>query len=419
VLVVPVFNKHAAITAVIIAVNKQPAPAHSHRGSGGLSAVGAAASSSAGHGGAAHFSEQDQSMVEFIALLAGSTIENALLFDEAVTRRNQTETLLQITELMASEVDTAKVMRRMIEASYLLISAERITLFMIDADKEELVAVSRGNAHAAHAGSGLAAHPGARLSMNRGILGFCATSGKPVNCMDARKDWRFDSEVDSSADCPTISLLVVPVTDHLSRPIAVIQAVNKRVSPFASAASAPITGGSAAFTVLLSSPSFEARRLSMGGAGGGSGVSASSVSHSSPSAASASAASQLYYFTKDEQALLQSMAVSTGTFLRKNKLYQEAIATRKKTEALLQISELMSADLQSDKIMAKIVQAAYMLVSCEYILLYMVDEDAGELVCEVGKDGSKGSRIPLGHGVAGHTALTGRSLNITDAQNDW
>jgi len=265
----------------------------------------------------------------------------------------------------------------------------------------------------------LAAHPGVRLSMNRGILGFCATSGKPVNCMDARKDWRFDSEVDSSADCPTISLLVVPVTDHLSRPIAVIQAVNKRVSPFASAASAPITGGSAAFTELLSSPSFEARRLSMGGGGGGSGVSASSVSHSSPAAASASADSQLYYFTKDEQALLQSMAVSTGTFLRKNKLYQEAIATRKKTEALLQISELMSADLQSDKIMAKIVQAAYMLVSCEYILLYMVDEDAGELVCEVGKDGSKGSRIPLGHGVAGHTALTGRSLNITDAQNDW
>jgi adenylate cyclase len=114
------------------------------------------------------------------------------------------------------------------------------------------------------------------------------------------------------------------------------------------------------------------------------------------------------------------MAVSAGIILRKSKLYEEAVSTRKKTEALLQISELMSADLQSDKIMAKICQAAYMLVSCEVILLYMVDEAAGELVCEVGKvDGMKGSRIPLGHGVAGHTALTGRSLNISDAQNDW
>ncbi len=43
------------------------------------------------------------------------------------------------------------------------------------------------------------------------------------------------------------------------------------------------------------------------------------------------------------------------------RLYEEAISTRKKTEALLQISELMSADLQSDKIVSKIVQAAYML----------------------------------------------------------
>ena len=76
----------------------------------------------------------------------------------------------------------------------------------------------------------------------------------------------------------------------------------------------------------------------------------------------------------------------------------------------------MSADLASDKIMTKICQAAYMLCECENILLYMVDEAAGELLCEVGKDGSKGSRIPLGHGVA----VTGRSLNITDVrvQND-
>ena len=69
--------------------------------------------------------------------------------------------------------------------------------------------------------------------------------------------------------------------------------------------------------------------------------------------------------------------------------------------------------------MSKIVQAAYSLVHAECILLYMVDEAASELVCEVGKDGSKGSRLPLGHGVAGHTALTGRSLNITDVENDW
>lgn len=201
------------------------------------------------------------------------------------------------------------------------------------------------------------------------------------------------------------------------QPIAIIQAVNKKA--MSQPQVNPITGGSAS------------------GGGAGSGLSSSSGSMSSPDfssrrrvsisggpglsggAGGAPPNSTLHYFTKDEEALLQSMAVSAGIILRKSKLYEEAISTRKKTEALLQISELMSADLQSEKIMAKIVQAAYMLVNCECILLYMVDEGAGELVCEVGKDGSKGSRIPLGHGVAGHTALTGRYLNIIDAQNDW
>ncbi len=257
--------------------------------------------------------------------------------------------------------------------------------------------------------------------LNRGILGFCATSGKLVNSLDARKDWRFDPEVDSHGDLHTRSLLVVPVTDHLSKPIAIIQAVNKKVNTFQGTyATNPITGGSASGQQQggQGGSSSSGRAASpprgMSGPGGRRG----SVLGTGP-LGPAPVTTQVPYFTRDEEALLQSMAVSAGILLRKSALYEEAVSTRKKTEALLQISELMSADLQSDKIMSKIVQAAHMLVSAEIIVLYMVDEAASELVCEVGKDGFKGTRIPLGHGVAGHTALTGRSLNLADAQNDW
>ena len=47
-------------------------------------------------------------MVEFLALFTGQSIENASLFEEAVVRRLQTETLLQITELMGAELDIGK-----------------------------------------------------------------------------------------------------------------------------------------------------------------------------------------------------------------------------------------------------------------------------------------------------------------------
>ena len=178
--------------------------------------------------------------------------------------------------------------------------------------------------------------PPLRVPMSKGILGFCATSGKAVNCMDARKDWRFDPEVDSQADCPTVSLLVVPVTDHKSQPIAIIQAINKVVSnaPILN----PITGGSAAN--IAPSP------MSGGYAGALSpsqGYSSRDVSAANGASAAAGVApNALQYFSKDEETLLQSMAVSAGVILRKSTLYEQVVATQKRTEALLQISELMS-----------------------------------------------------------------------------
>lgn len=79
-------------------------------------------------------------------------------------------------------------------------------------------------------GAGSGAKPPLRFSMNKGILGFCATSGKPVNVLDARKDWRFDPEVDSIPDFQTRSLLVVPVTDHMSKVSTLAHTFVSRVS---------------------------------------------------------------------------------------------------------------------------------------------------------------------------------------------
>jgi len=510
-LLVPVVNKNGNIISIIMCINKKEnkttakSPQHHHRRHSHSHASGTSQSNPSTTGTSvtrksdqpSHnpgFSEQDQSCVEFLSILAAQSLECSMLFEDVSFRRKQTETLLSIQEILNAEaLDTKRVMQRMIEASYLLVQAERITLYMIDESTEELVPLTRpGHTHTptnATTGDGTASRPPPpiRHSLRRGILGFSASSGKPVNCIDARLDWRFDPEVDSSPDCQTISLLVVPVTDHLSRPIAVIQAVNKRIRQ---SGLAPITGGSmrvhqsqSAAQTGAASASASAAALGIGscnspplptasilahqgggtlgvGVGGGLGpltsmsgatpfgVGGRALTVSSGGGSTNGFMTQTPYFTRDEEKLLQSLAVSAGIILRKSKLYEEAVATRKKTEALLQISELLSADLNAQQIKNKITQAAYMLVHCECILLWMVDEAAGELVCESGPTPTSGSsssgtglaessllnkskssgpgaanagraRIPLGSGVAGHTALTGRALNISDASRDW
>ena len=90
VLAVPVTNKNGSITAILLCINKRvPSPVvpspYSSTGKPYSSAIGhhASPSSSASHAApvpAPYFSEQDQSLVEFVAVMAGSALESALLF---------------------------------------------------------------------------------------------------------------------------------------------------------------------------------------------------------------------------------------------------------------------------------------------------------------------------------------------------
>ena len=73
-----------------------------------------------------------QTVLKSLVVTAGSVLRKAQLYDEAIHRRKQTEALLQITELMSAELGTEKVMKRIIEASYALVDAERITLFSVN-----------------------------------------------------------------------------------------------------------------------------------------------------------------------------------------------------------------------------------------------------------------------------------------------
>jgi dual 3',5'-cyclic-AMP and -GMP phosphodiesterase 11 len=318
-LVVPVLNRQRECIAVLIASNKCTPNDDSSQ----------------------CFSEEDEQVSEFLSYIVGQSIQNAILYQEAVSRRTHTETMLQISELLSSEVDTHKIIDRVLQASAMLVPAERVSLFIVNEAKESLI-----ESHTGVSRSPLI------VPLNSGIIGYAATTRKCVNVHNAAEDWRCDATHASDRGIEMGSVLAVPVLDHSGRTVAVIEVLNRQGGIFSHA---------------------------------------------------------------DEQ-LLQSMAVNAGISLRKAQLYEDAIARRAQTEALLQITETLSSELEVNTITQKIVTAAYMLVPVERIALYTVDERTHELVCI---SDSTGMRVPIGRGVVGHVAVTGQIVKLDDVQSDW
>lgn len=155
---VPVFDENKAVLGVIQVVNRSvPKP----------------------------FGGEDQLSAEFIALVAGYAINNASLLSEALTARKHTETLLQISELISSQVASDRIIQRIVEAAYTLVHAELVTLFLVDHERGQLLSVFRGDGRA---GGPLV------VPMSSGAAGFAAKTGKSVCISDAEQDWRFAHE---------------------------------------------------------------------------------------------------------------------------------------------------------------------------------------------------------------------------------
>ncbi len=70
-------------------------------------------------------------------MTAGSILRQAELYDNAIRSRKKKEALLQITAMMSEELSVDKVVPRIIEASYFLVDAERISMFMVEEGDED------------------------------------------------------------------------------------------------------------------------------------------------------------------------------------------------------------------------------------------------------------------------------------------
>jgi putative methionine-R-sulfoxide reductase with GAF domain len=116
----------------------------------------------------------------------------------------------------ASIPDLIKVVT---DSTYNLLLAERVSVYLVDRIKGEIwICVSKDKGVA-----------GLTLPIGKGISGQVAKDGKTINLKDCYSDDRFDSTCDRKTGFVTRSMLcmAVPGFDDDTKPVAVIQAINK------------------------------------------------------------------------------------------------------------------------------------------------------------------------------------------------
>ncbi|KAA0151720.1 hypothetical protein FNF29_04405 [Cafeteria roenbergensis] len=297
------------------------------------------------------FVASDKHLLEAFASTAARCIRGVGLLVATRTAVQRSTKLLSMTRHALSEDDLGNVVKRIVETGYDLIPADRVSVFLVDREAEELVLIVSEDAAGYH------------MPIGAGIAGAVATSGQVENVADAYTDVRFNQSFDKQTNYRTRSVLAVPVHKAKGDVIAVIQAINR-------------TDGEP--------------------------------------------------FNAEDEAMLRAVANAAAVALTQARLLKDAHAETDKALALVEAGSIIeqaerrSSDLYQmlNDLVSKV---ASRLVPSDKMTLFLVDEIKGELVFRLTKDegeGLKDLRIPIGFGIAGAVAKTGRVENIPEAYED-
>ncbi|RYY37524.1 GAF domain-containing protein, partial [archaeon] len=167
------------------------------------------------------FTPADAAVAESLSVSVGMCFQRGVLFTSITRARRKAEALLEVVRGTRLESNFDKVLQRVLAAAYHAISADRMSVFLVDEARSELYCTYSKDIQ------------GARLSMRNGLVGCAARTGEVVHVSDAYEDPRFDRSMDTATGYRTKSVLCLPITDNKGRVMAVLQAINK--TPNASA----------------------------------------------------------------------------------------------------------------------------------------------------------------------------------------
>ncbi|CAA9210776.1 Adenylate cyclase [uncultured Coleofasciculus sp.] len=172
------------------------------------------------------FDDEDVQRFKDFAASIGIILETCQSFYMAARNQRGAAALLKATASLGQSLDLEATLRLVMEQARDLMQADRSTLFMLSKETGELwskVAKADGETMVE-----------IRISSNRGIAGYVASTGQPLNIPDAYKDPRFDPTTDKRTGYVTRNILCMPVFNSGGDLIGVTQLINKHQGSFSS-----------------------------------------------------------------------------------------------------------------------------------------------------------------------------------------
>ncbi len=125
------------------------------------------------------------------------------------------EAILAVTSKLAAPFDLTTMLSEVVSAAKQVLKAERGSVWLYDAAADELVL---------EIATGIAP---VRVPANAGLAGACASTRRIINVPDCYADERFNREVDRQSNYRTRCMLTLPLVDHKSVLVGVMQVLNK------------------------------------------------------------------------------------------------------------------------------------------------------------------------------------------------
>ncbi len=286
-------------------------------------------------------------------------------FKQVVTEVEQKLLIVNQTLSMLDSQGFETILQEMLQTITLktgeLLRADRTTIFLLDEEKKELwsiVAEAEGDRSLE-----------IRIPADKGIAGEVATYKRVINIpYDFYDDLRsaVAQQQDKRTGYRTYTMLALPLLNEQGRLVAVVQLLNKLLSP--DNPDAPISD-----------------KIDIRG------------------------------FTSADEQLFQEFAPSIRLILESSRSFYVATQKQRAAAALMKaIKSLSQSSLDLEDTLKRVMDEAKELMNADRSTLWLIDCEANELWTKITQDdnSTKELRVPIGKGFAGIVAASGQTLNI-------
>lgn len=128
--------------------------------------------------------------------------------------------MLEVTRALAAPFDLHSLLERITWVARQLVRVERVSVWLHDAASGELYVEVAGDL------------PAVRVPIGRGLVGACAAQRATIHVPDCYADPRFNREIDKASGFHTHCMLSLPLIDHASALVGVLQLLNKQDGAF-------------------------------------------------------------------------------------------------------------------------------------------------------------------------------------------